>query len=133
MASAPTDVPTDDLARQNELFLRAFNSGDHAAIELMYESDAISVWSPGEQPVSGDARRANVAEFLAMGLPMVASTRHTYVNGDIALLIVDWTIEGTTRAGEDVSLSGTGTDIMRRGADGRWRYIIDNAYGGAPA
>ncbi|MFJ6676105.1 YybH family protein [Actinosynnema sp. NPDC091369] len=127
------DIPTDDLTKQTELFLRAFNSGDHATIERMYSPDAVSVWKPGEEPVAGDARRANVAEFLAFGVPMKARTKGIYVNGDIALLIVDWAIQGTSRTGEPIDLSGTGTDVMRRGRDGRWRYVIDNAYGGSDA
>lgn len=127
------DVPTDDLTRQNDLFLRAFNSGDRITIERMYSPDAVSVWKEGEEPVSGAARRANVAEFLDLGVPMTSRTRGIYVNGDIALLIVDWQLRGTARDGSPVDLAGTGTDVMRRGRDGRWRYIIDNAYGGSPA
>ncbi|MFD9741623.1 YybH family protein [Umezawaea sp. NPDC059074] len=130
----PTDeVPTDDLGRLTELFVLAFNAGDQDTIERMYSPDAVSVWKPGEPPLAGDARRANVAEFLAMGLPMRARTKGTYVNGDTALVIVDWEISGTSTTGEEVHLSGTGTDVLRRGRDGRWRYIIDNAYGGSAA
>ncbi|ACU38527.1 YybH family protein [Actinosynnema mirum] len=125
------DIPTDDLTRQTDLFLRAFNSWDHDTIERMYSPDAVSVWKPGEEPVGGDARRANVAEFLAWRVPMRARTKGIYVNGDTALLIVDWEIRGTAASGELIDLTGTGTDVLRRGRDGRWRYIIDNAYGGA--
>lgn len=125
------EVPTDDLSKVTELFVRAFNAGDQVTIERMYSPDAVSVWKPGERPVSGDARRANVAEFLALGLPIKARTRGTYVNGDTALMIVDWGISGTSSHGEEIHLAGTGTDVLRRGRDGRWRYIIDNAYGGS--
>jgi ketosteroid isomerase-like protein len=44
------------------------------------------------------------------------------VAGDIALLIVGWSIAG-------LDAQGTATDVARRGPDGRWRYVIDNPYG----
>jgi hypothetical protein len=31
----------------------------------------------------------------------------------------------------DVDLHGTATDVARRGADGAWRYVIDNPFGTA--
>jgi ketosteroid isomerase-like protein len=62
-------------------------------------------------------------------LPIEATTRHAYVSGDIALLVVDWSIAGTSRQGYPLDLRGTATDVVRRGADGRWRYVVDNPFG----
>jgi ketosteroid isomerase-like protein len=45
--------------------------------------------------------------------------------------VVDWSIDGKGPDGEDVHLGGSASDIVRRGADGRWRYIIDNNQGTA--
>lgn len=50
-----------------------------------------------------------------------------------ALLIVDWSIEGTGSDGNGVDFEGTAADVARRGADGRWRYVIDNPFGTAGA
>ncbi|GAA2416557.1 hypothetical protein GCM10010420_53480 [Streptomyces glaucosporus] len=74
--------------------------------------------------------RAQTA-LLGLGLPVTVRPRHTYVAGDIALLIVDWAIEGTGPEGERVHVEGTATDVARRGADGLWRYVIDNPFGAA--
>jgi ketosteroid isomerase-like protein len=54
------------------------------------------------------------------------TTRHVYVAGDVALLIVDWSMKSAS-----LDLSGTATDVARRGADGVWRYAIDNPFGTA--
>ncbi|MFE1417023.1 YybH family protein [Streptomyces sp. NPDC058746] len=59
--------------------------------------------------------------------------RHTYTSGDLALLIVDWSIGGTGPDGAAVRLAGTATDLARRGADGLWRYLVDDPFGTAPS
>ena len=64
---------------------------------------------------------------------MKAQLRHGYVAGDTALLVIDWSIHGTTADGQDIHFEGTATDVARRGSDGVWRNVIDNPYGtGAP-
>lgn len=69
--------------------------------------------------------------MASFGLPIDVRPRHVYLADDVALLIVDWTISGTTADGEDVDIQGTATDVARRGDDGIWRYIIDNPFGTA--
>jgi len=36
---------------------------------------------------------------------------------------------GTGSDGSDVDLGGTATDVVRRGTQGLWRYVIDNPSG----
>ncbi|NSC20139.1 DUF4440 domain-containing protein [Streptomyces albus subsp. chlorinus] len=106
-------------------FAERFNTGDPRAVEEMYEGGAAFV------PRSGPAvhGRAGIARhnapFLGLGLPIRVRPRHVHVAHDIALLIVDWEIEGT--------VSGTATDVARRGPDGYWRYVIDSPFGAAGA
>ncbi len=58
--------------------------------------------------------------------------RHVYSADDTAVLIYDWYLDGTGSDGTSVHVEGTATDIVRRGSDGRYRYIIDNPFGIAP-
>jgi ketosteroid isomerase-like protein len=44
-----------------------------------------------------------------------------FVAGDVAQIVVDWSIEGTGPDGEDVHIGGSASDVVRRGADGMWR------------
>jgi ketosteroid isomerase-like protein len=44
---------------------------------------------------------------------------------------VDWSIDGTGPDGKRLRIQGSACDIARRGAVGRWRYIIDNNQGTA--
>ncbi|BCJ46986.1 hypothetical protein GCM10010168_34940 [Actinoplanes ianthinogenes] len=119
---------TTEATRHPAAFAAAFDSGDVAAVEAMYEDDALLVPEPGNA-VSGADRAAATERFLALGLPIQVRPRHVYTAGDIALLIVDWTIEGTGPDGVPVHIDGTATDVARRGADGTWRYVIDNPFG----
>lgn len=103
---------------QPHVFARAFNTFDPAEVERVYETDSVLVLTPGE-PLTGAARAQANADLQAQGKPITVAPRHVYVCGDIALLIVDWEIA-------DLGISGTATDVARRGADGFWRYVIDN-------
>lgn len=118
----------DDPTHPCSVFLAAFNAADADALEQAYEPTGVLVPRPG-YPVTGPARSAANAHLLGFGLPMQARPRHVYVADDIALLIVDWSVRGTTADGRQVDLSGTATDVARRGADGVWRYVIDNPAG----
>ncbi|MFI0366314.1 YybH family protein [Actinomadura sp. 1N219] len=123
LADRPEDVPF--------VFAERFNSGDPAALAEVYEDGAVFVPEPGSPLTGADALAANV-EFMALGVPITVSPRHVYTTADLALLIVDWVIDGVDRAGHPVHIEGTATDVARRGSDGHWRYIIDNPFGCAP-
>ncbi|AJC52687.1 MULTISPECIES: nuclear transport factor 2 family protein [Streptomyces] len=123
-----TFEPTSDIDKHAELYAQVLNSGDAEALNALYTEDAIAVWEP-DQPLTGAARKAALAEFLTMNPVMTAKTRESYVTGDTALLFVDWTMEIDTPDGRR-SDSGVGVDVVRRGADGKWRHAVDSPYSG---
>ncbi|WP_440086157.1 YybH family protein [Streptosporangium sp. LJ11] len=120
LAERPEDVPA--------VFAERFNHGDAKAVAEVYESGAVFVPEPGS-PLTGQRIDAANGRFLALGLPITVRPRHVYTTGDLALLIVDWVIDGTSRDGRPVHIQGTATDVARRGQDGYWRYAIDNPFG----
>ncbi|MEU6424431.1 DUF4440 domain-containing protein [Microbispora sp. NPDC046973] len=120
LAERPEDVPM--------VFAERFNSGDYEAVAEVYETGAVFVPEPGS-PLTGTQAHAANGRFVGLGLPITVRPRHVYSTGDIALLIVDWVIDGTGRDGRPVRIEGTATDVARRGQDGRWRYVIDNPFG----
>jgi ketosteroid isomerase-like protein len=117
-----------DPAKLPGVFADAFNAGDPEAVERLFEPGAVFVTRPGHL-VSGEERRAATGDFLSLGVPIAITLRHSYVHDDIALLIGDFVIHGTGPDGDPVHLEGTATDVVRRGADGCWRYLIDNPPG----
>ncbi|MGW5847217.1 YybH family protein [Streptomyces sp. NPDC055254] len=117
-----------DIEKHQELFGEAFNSGDVDAVNAMYTEDAVGVWDPGV-PLSGQARRDKVKDFMSYGPTVEATVLQSIVNGDTAMLVVEWSMETTSPDGEPEHLEGTAIDVLHRGEDGNWRYVIDNPYG----
>ncbi|MFI8948532.1 YybH family protein [Streptomyces sp. NPDC053750] len=122
LADRPEEVPA--------VFAERFNSGDPDALAQVYEDAAVLVPQPGA-PATGPELRAANGRLQRLGVPISVRPRHVYRNGDLALLIVDWVIDGTDPEGRPVHVEGTATDVVRRGPDGRWRYVIDNPFGPA--
>lgn len=120
LAERPEDVPL--------VFAELFNSGDQERVAQIYESGAVFVPEPGVPLTGQEAYDAN-AQFQRLGVPITVRPRHVYATGDVALLIVDWVIDGTDRDGRSVHIEGTATDVARRGPDGGWRYVVDNPFG----
>jgi ketosteroid isomerase-like protein len=50
-------------------------------------------------------------------------------SGDVALLRSKWSLAGTGPDGKPVAMSGNGTEVVRRQADGTWLFVIDNPAG----
>lgn len=121
---------TNDPAQHPGVFAAAFNTGDPAAVEAVYDDLGVLVPEPGAAVGGAERKEAN-ARFLGLGVPIDVRPRHVYVADDIALLIVDWSIDGTGPDGAEIGVHGTAADVARRGQDGKWRYLIDNPFGTA--
>ncbi len=107
-----------------------FNAADVDGMLALAEPDSGFAPQPGVV-VTGEDYRAALGAFLAMGLPINLTLRHSLVSGDIALLVYDWTIKGTAADGNDVDLAGSTADVARRGEDDNWRFVLDNPFGTA--
>lgn len=108
-----------------------FNSGDVSALMELHDSQSVFVENDGRTLRDRAAIAARLERDLKLGLPLEATVRHVFMAGDIAQIVVDWSIDGTDQGGNQVHLAGSACDIVRRGADGFWRYLIDNNQGTA--
>jgi ketosteroid isomerase-like protein len=111
--------------------LERFNSGKVSAMLAHFEPGAVFVARDGRAVTDPTEIAAEPERDMSLGLPLKAKARHVFVAGDIAQIVVDWSIEGTGPNGVHVRIGGSASDVLRRGADGRWRYLIDNARGTA--
>jgi len=108
-----------------------FNSGKVDELLPLYEPEVMLI-KPDGRPVTGLAEMAADLEYLvSFGLPLKANTRHVFTNDDLSLIILDWAIDGTGPDGKQVHFHGSASDVLRRGTDGIWRYVIDNNQGTA--
>ncbi|MFC5749181.1 YybH family protein [Actinomadura rugatobispora] len=125
----PDPRQTAELAEHIRLYSAAYGTSAEE-LDRLYEDRALLVPRPGH-PVTGSERLAAHRHMIGMGTTLEARPRHTYVVDDIALLVVDWTMKGTTPDGQGFQYDGTAADVARQGRDGRWRYVIDNPFGTA--
>lgn len=108
-------------------FTAAFNARDVEALLQLYHPDA--VMSPdGSALVSGSQIRDALNQFLALDGPIEMKLDRAVTNGDTALVVASWTLNGKTPDGP-LTLTGRTSDVVRKGADGGWRYQIDAPLG----
>ena len=97
----------------------------------LYEPEAVLIADDGRTVTDRAQIAAELERDLSLGLPLQAKARHVFVAGDIAEIVLDWSIDGTGPAGEHVHVEGSASDVARRGADGLWRNLIENRRGTA--
>jgi ketosteroid isomerase-like protein len=130
MMSKSYSLPTEPEGMAATLVER-FNTGEVSAMMGMYAPEAVLVANDGRTITDHAKIAAELERDLKLGLPLEAKARHVFVADDIAEVVLDWSIDGTGPDGKHVHREGTAADILRRGADGLWRYIIDNNQGTA--
>lgn len=108
-----------------------FNARNLDAMMELYSPEAVFVANDGRTITDRSEFAALFQRDMNLGVPLKANVRHVFVGGDTAQIILDWAIDGTDADGARVHVHGTASDIMRQGADGVWRYIIDNNQGTA--
>jgi ketosteroid isomerase-like protein len=97
----------------------------------LYAPEAVFVAKDGRTVTDHTEIAAEIERVMRLGVPMEATARHVFVGDDVAQMVLDWSIDGTGPDGEQVHLEGSASDILRRGVDGIWRYLIDNNLGTA--
>jgi len=124
-AHMPTPEPDEAL----RAFYRAFNRGDVDAVMAFYEPQAVLVAQPGQVAEGHAALREVVNGFLALKPTLTAEKLSCITVGELALSVIKWTLQGTGPDGQPVQMEGTSSDVLRKQADGRWLFVIDNPWG----
>ena len=111
--------------------LERFNSGKVAAMMSLYAPEAVLIAKDGRTITDHAEIAAELERDLKLGLPLEAKARHVFVADNIAQIVLDWSIDGIGPDGNHVHLGGSASDVLGRGEDGLWRYLIDNNQGTA--
>lgn len=114
-----------DPAQFNETWARAFNSGVLENILSLYEDH--SIFAVGDTVVTGlESIGTELKKFLAAPGSIEGVNNFHLVLGDIALLRADWLLRDDSG---NVLMSGSSAELIRKQADGSWKYAVDHASG----
>ena len=118
------DARAPELA--SKLLEARLNENDVDGLEDLYETGAIFVDYEGSARGWPSIREVHQG-FLDEGLSLCLNDSVVFQADDIALVHWSWTVthpDGTTT-------NGTSAEVLRRQADGTWKFVIDNSDGPA--
>jgi uncharacterized protein (TIGR02246 family) len=113
----------------HRLFQDAFNAGDIDGLMALYEPDAAVIPQPGSVVHGTEQVRAGLQAFLALQGRITLDTKLVVTVGDLTFLSNTWSLTGTGPDGKPLTMGATTAEVVRRQADGTWRYVIDNVWG----
>jgi ketosteroid isomerase-like protein len=112
-----------------EAIVAGINAGQLESLMPLYETNAAFAAEPGSLVHGPAGVREALSGFISMrGRLDLRVTRVLEVD-DLALVIGVWSFDGTGPDGEPVRLEASNADVLRRQADGTWRFVIDNPWG----
>jgi ketosteroid isomerase-like protein len=97
----------------------------------LYESSAAFAEQPGSLVHGAGGVAGALGGFISMNGTLDLEVTRVLEVDDLALVVGVWSFEGTGPDGEPVQLSADNADVLRRQADGSWRFVIDNPWGTA--
>jgi ketosteroid isomerase-like protein len=106
-----------------------FNKGNISFLMTLYEKDACFAYEPGKVVKDMESIRRTLQGFIDMGAKLEARARRVLYTSNIALLITEWSVNGTASDGKPVNLTGRGIVVLRRQSDGTWLMVIENPWG----
>ncbi len=112
-----------------ESIVSGINSGNLESLLSLYESEAAFATEPGSLAHGAAGVREALNGFISMQGKLDLEVTRVLEAGDLALVIGVWSFDGTGPDGEPVRLAAKNADVLRRQADGSWRFVIDNPWG----
>ena len=112
-----------------ETIVTGINSGDLESVMPLYENQAAFVTEPGSLAPGTPGIREALNGFISMNGTLDLEVTRVLEVDDLALVVGQWSFDGTGPDGEPVHLEASNADVLRRQGDGSWRFVIDNPWG----
>ncbi len=109
-------------------FAERFNAGDAAGFAQLYAENAVFTYDGIEKAVGRRQIEGAISGFVMAGLKFKGECVAVHICGDTALTRIRWRLIDAMGA---AVATGVSAEVQRRGADGKWRFIIDDAGGGS--
>jgi uncharacterized protein (TIGR02246 family) len=115
-----------DPRENHQRFQEFWNAGDVEGLVDLYAEDAVYL-APGGQKLCGHSEiRAMLEQMAKLGSRTRLELLRLTENGDLALERTRWTMQFPGEDGKTTEQEGFSTVVLRRGADGAWRMIVDD-------
>lgn len=112
-----------------ETIVDGINSGDLDSLIPLYEKEAAFATRPGSLAHGISGISEALGGFISMKGTLDLEVTRVLEVDDLALVTGTWSFDGTGPDGEPVRLEANNADVLRRQADGTWRFVIDNPWG----
>jgi ketosteroid isomerase-like protein len=112
-----------------ESIVTGINSGDLESLIPLYETEAAFAAEPGSLAHGASGIGEALTGFISMNGELDIEVTRVLEVDDLALVIGVWWFDGKGPDGEPVRLAARNADVLRRQADGSWRFVIDNPWG----
>ena len=124
-----TLLSTETPAQVLEAIVEGINTGNLEMLLSLYETDAAFAARPGTLAHGLAGVCESLDGFIAMKGKLDLEVTRVLEVDDLALVVGEWSFSGTGPDGEPVTLAARNADVLRRQADGSWRFVIDNPWG----
>ncbi len=112
----------------DRLFGELVNAGNLDALIDLYEPEASLLEADGSAAVGHAAIRKALGELLGSKPRIQMKTARIAKGGDLAVLYSEWLLATTGSEGAREEIAGKSVEVVRRQADGSWRFAIDDPH-----
>ena len=113
-----------------DAFIGRFNERDEAGLLALYEPDAVFTFDGQQKAVGAEQIKGALAGFLGSPFKLRGKYVMVHVAGGAALCSLQWEMlepEGW------INSDGVSMEVLTKGADGLWRFAVDDATAGRRA